>query len=77
MSPSYPPTGWTPSPKKICIRCGAPVASPLYALCQNCHDADVILADAAKIVAERELEIWGDNIEGMESPFEIRASLGI
>lgn len=78
MSPfMYPTTGYWPAPVKQCIRCNSFHFSVLYALCQTCRDADLILADAEKIVAERELALWGDNPEGMESPFEIRASLGI
>ena len=38
---------------------------------------NLLIAAAARIVAERELEIFGDNPEGMETPYQIRASLGI
>jgi hypothetical protein len=78
MSPfmSYPTTGYCPSPVRICA-CGEPTGSTLYARCQDCRDADLILADAARIVAERELDLFGDNPEGMEEPYQIRASLGI
>ncbi len=79
MSPfmPYPATGHWPSPAKQCIRCHSFHFSVLYALCQTCRDADVILADAKAIVAEREELLQDDNPDGMESPFEIRASLGI
>ena len=36
-----------------------------------------VLQNAADFVAFRDAEIWGDNPDGMETPFEIRASLGL
>jgi len=79
MSPfmPYPTTGHWPSPEKQCIRCSAFHFSPLYLLCQTCRDADLIMADAARIVAERVIDLFGDNPEGYETPMQIRASLGI
>ena len=73
----FPSTGHVPTPFHTCIRCGRLNDCSLYLLCQDCRDADLILADAAKFVAERDLEIWGDNPEGMETPMQIRASLGL
>jgi len=78
MSPfmTYPTTGYYPSPARVCP-CGEPTGSTLYARCQTCRDTDLILADAARIVAERELDLWGDNPEGYESPYQIRSLVGI
>jgi hypothetical protein len=78
MSPfmTYPTTGYWPATDSPCIRCGVYHLKPLYLLCQDCRDADLILADAARIVAERELDLWGDNPDGYETPMQIRASLG-
>ena len=49
--------------------------------CPKCGhiDADAanVLADAALIVAERVIDLFGDNPEGYETPMQIRASLGI
>jgi hypothetical protein len=33
-------TGWTPTEKKICIRCGDEVDSTLFMLCDACHQED-------------------------------------
>ena len=77
MSPLFPPTGWTPSLEKKCTRCGKPTGCQLYALCQTCRDTDIILADAAQVVEEREELLWDDNPERYETPMQIRASLGI
>ena len=32
--------GWTPTPKKICIRCHELVECILYALCDKCREHD-------------------------------------
>ena len=72
----YPTTGYYPSPVRVCP-CGEPTGSTLYARCHTCRDADLILADAARIVAERVIDLFGDNPEGYETPMQIRASLGI
>ena len=73
----YPPTGHWPAPPKQCARCLSWHYSTLYRLCQDCRDHDLIIADAKMIVAERDELLRNDNPEGLESPFEIRASLGI
>lgn len=45
-------TGWYPLPRKYCQRCGGE-CDPLYALCANCRDCDLIIPDAERIVQER------------------------
>ena len=50
----FPSTGHVPTPFHTCIRCGRLNDCSLYLLCQDCRDADLILAAAARFVAERE-----------------------
>jgi ribosomal protein L37AE/L43A len=67
----------------ICGR-GCYASNTTKGMCYTCPKCGHISADAANvlvsaraIVAERELEIFGDNPESMETPYQIRASLGV
>jgi hypothetical protein len=46
-------TGWWPTPVKYCVRCHRPGCSPLYSLCQDCRDHDLIMDDVTRILDER------------------------
>lgn len=46
-------TGWWPNPPKKCIRCGGEVSTPLYALCDVCHDKDILDVHFGKSLLER------------------------
>ena len=74
----------TRQPARVCIRCGKPNDCILYLLCPECHDADLAMSAALNIVVyecENPLNLFPaeDNLaaEGYESPYQIRASLGI
>ena len=45
--------------------------------CPKCGQVDSVIQAAAAFVAERDELIWGDNPSGYETPYEIRASLGL
>jgi len=45
--------------------------------CPKCGQVDSVIQAAAAFVAFRDAEIWGDNPSGYETPYEIRASLGV
>jgi hypothetical protein len=76
----YPTTGNWPTPTRKCPRCGNFHKNALYCLCDECRDDDLIMR-SAQTFAERRAELLRPldpmKAEGYESPFEIRASLGL
>ena len=74
----YPVTGHTPPETKKCIRCGATHGDQFYQLCEICRGGD----NAADLLIDGIKEVVSDdpddmNPEGYETPYQIRASLGL
>jgi hypothetical protein len=47
--------GWVPTPPKICSRCGAPLETPLYCLCDACHEIDALIPAADLVQRIRDI----------------------